>query len=419
MKRVSLIISIVVWLLMIPLSRVDAGELPRSAPEEVGLSAEKLAGLKPALQKLVDAGKNPGGVVLIARHGKVAYSATYGYRDLAKKTPMTEDTIFAIASMTKPITCTAVMMLIEQGKLGLDDPVAKFLPELKELRVLGKAEDDTETELATVPAKRPVTVRDLLSHSSGFTYGSFLSTDARLAGAYTRAKVQGQGAALKNIAEQVERLAKVPLAYQPGEGWSYGLSHDVLGRLIEVVSGESFDNYLQKHIFAVLDMPDTSFCVPEAKHDRVATVYRAGEGGVLTPIPRNFGSKTFFSGGGGLYSTARDYSRFAQMYLNGGELEGARIIKPETIALMTTNQIGKYSAFTSKYGLGFGLVFSGGASAKTPVLERYFWGGYFSTNFWIDPRHDLAAVIMTQVLPTNHGGADGVFRNAVAGAIQK
>ena len=270
-----------------------------AAPEAVGLSAEKLAGVKPGLQKLVDDGKIPGGVALIARHGKVAYVTTFGYRDLATKTPMTEDTIFAIASMTKPITCTAVMTLIEQGKLGLDDPVAKYLPELKDLRVLGKVEEDTKTEIATVPAERPITVRHLLSHSSGITYGTFLATDARLAGTYTRAGVEDRS--LKTIAEQVSRLAKVPLAYQPGEGWSYGLNHDVLGRLIEVVSGDSFNKYLQNHIFDVLDMPDTSFSVPEAKRERVATIYRSGTNGALTPMPRNFGSTTFFSGGGGLF----------------------------------------------------------------------------------------------------------------------
>jgi len=268
-----------------------------------------------------------------------------------------------------------------------------------------------------VPARRGISVRDLLSHTSGLTYGEFMSSDARIGRAYSRAGVQGPG--LKTIADQVERLAKVPLAFQPGENWAYGLSHDVLGRLIEVVSGERFDQFLDKHIFTVLNMPDTSFFVPEAKRDRVASVYRAGDGGVLTALPKNYGSETFFSGGGGLFSTARDYSRFAQMLLNGGELDGARILKRETIALMTTNQIGKHAAFMSKYGLGFGLVFTRVPGAKEPVLDRYFWAGYYSTNFWIDPRHDLAAVIMTQVLPTNRGDAEGVLRRAVAAAIRK
>ncbi len=227
---------------------------------------------------------------------------------------------------------------------------------------------------------------------------------------------------LKTIKEQVERLAKVPLAHQPGEGWTYGLSHDVLGRVVEVVSEKSLDQYLQGRILQPLDMHDTFFFVPEGKRDRVATIYRSADGGTLTPLPKSYGSKTFFSGGGGLFSTARDYTRFAQMMLNGGELDGERILKPETIAMMTTNQIGDIDAKIAginlgKYGLGFGLMLIPPRAEGPPVLSSYYWGGYFSTNFWIDPRHDLVAVIMTQVLPTNHGGSLEVFRRAVGSAI--
>ncbi len=403
-------------LLLTPLATAAAEELPKSRPEEVGLSAEKLADLRPAFQKIVDDSTIAGGVAVIARHGKVAYLTSFGYRDLASKTPMTEDTIFAIASMSKPITCTAVMTLVEQGKLGLDDPVAKYLPELKDLRVLGDAKDDTETDVATVPAKRPITVRDLLTHTSGLSYSGLGLSNSRMERAYDRAGVESPK--LKTIAEQVGRLAKVPLAHQPGERWTYGLNHDVLGRVIEVVSGQGLDKYLQEHILTPLDMRDTAFFVPHARRDRVATIYRS-EGGALTALPKNYGSETFFSGGGGLCSTARDYTRFAQMLLNGGVLDGIRILKPETIAMMTTNQIGKLSAFTVKYGLGFGLVLTRGPDDGKPVLDRYFWGGYYSTNFWIDPRHDLVAVIMTQVLPTNHGGSEELFRRAVDAAVRK
>jgi CubicO group peptidase (beta-lactamase class C family) len=409
------------FLVLIPLWTARAGELPKSEPADVGLSAETLGKLKPALQRLVDDGKIPGGVAVVARHGKVAYLTTFGYRDLASKTPMTVDTIFAIASMTKPITCTAVMTLVEQGKLGLDDPVSKSIPELNDLRVLGNAKDDTETEVATVPAQRPVTIRNLLSHTSGLAYGGTLSFNARLGRSYERAGAQRRD--FKTIHEQMVRLAGVPLAHQPGEGWTYGLSHDVLGRVVEVVSGKDFDQYLQERIFQPLDMHDTSFLVPEGKRDRVATIYRSGNGGTLAPLPKNYGSKTFFSGGGGLFSTARDYTRFAQTMLNGGELDGARILKPETIAMMTTNQIGDKDArigaiSLGKYGLGFGLMLTPAKAGGPPVLNRYYWGGLFSTNFWIDPRHDLVAVIMTQVLPTNYGGASEVFRRAVDSAIQ-
>ena len=206
MKRLRSFPALVFALVVLP-RLLAAGELPKSAPEAVGLSSSKLAGIEPALKKLVDDGKIPGGVAAIARHGKIAYTTSFGYRDIAKKTPMTDDTIFAIASMTKPITCTAVMTLVEAGKLGLDDPVAKYIPELKDLRVLGKAGIDTATELATVPAKRGVSVRDLLSHSSGFTYGSFMSNDARLERAYKCGRT-GQGA--QNDRPPSSRLAQGP-----------------------------------------------------------------------------------------------------------------------------------------------------------------------------------------------------------------
>jgi CubicO group peptidase (beta-lactamase class C family) len=394
------------------------GELPRAEPGEVGLAAGRLADLKPSLQRLVDEGKIPGGVALVARHGKVADVTTFGYRDLAAKTPMTEDTIFAVASMTKPITCVAVMTLVEQGKLGLDDPVAKYIPELKDLRVLGDARDDTETGLATVPAKRPVTIRHLLTHTSGISYGVFASTDARLKEAYKRAGVVGPRH--RTIADLVERLAEVPLAHQPGEGWTYGFSHDVLGRVVEVASGRRFDQYLQEWIFTPLDMRDTSYHVPEDKRGRIATIYDAGEDDALSPLPKEYGSETYFSGGGGLFSTARDYARFAQMILNGGVLEGRRIIEPGTVAAMTTNQIGELSAFGErKYGLGFGLALAAGPDGGAPVLERYYSGGSYSTNFWVLPRRDLVLVLMEQVVPTNHGGADQVFYRVVNAAIER
>lgn len=391
-----------------------SAELPRAEPVAVGLSAGKIAELRPALQGLVDEGKIPGGVALIVRQGQVADVTTFGYRDRATKTPITDDTIFAIASMTKPITCVAVMTLVEQGQLGLDDPVAKYLLELKDLRVLGDAGD----EIATVPTRRPVTIRHLLAQTSGISYGVFESTDPRLKEAYKRAGLVGLQH--KTIADLVSRLAKVPLAHQPGEGWTYGFSHDVLGRVIEAASGRRFDQYLREQIFARLDMRDTFFRVPEGKRARVATIYETGEGGVLSPLPKEYGSETFFSGGGGLFSTARDYARFAQMILNGGVLEGVRIIEPGTVTAMTTNQIGQHSAFGErKYGLGFGLALVPGQDGGEPVLDRYYWGGAYSTNFWVLPRRDIVMVLMMQVGPNDPGGADRVFHRVVNAAIER
>jgi CubicO group peptidase (beta-lactamase class C family) len=326
--------------------------------------------------------------------------------------------------MSKPITCVAVMSLVEQGKLALEDPIGKYLPELQEMRVLGDPKDDTEQAIATVPARRPITVRHLLSHTSGFSGG--LPANPRLRRSYAQAGVQrGQESGLKTIAQQVERLGKVALAHQPGAGWTYGLSHDVLGRLIEVVSGRTFAQYLDEQIFQPLDMHDTAFLVPESKRDRVATIYRKGDDAGLSPLPKSFGSATYFSGGGGLFSTARDYTRFSQMVLSGGILDGRRIVQPETIRAMTTNQIGDLTtaieggpALTGmKYGLGFGLELAPAAGNAVPVLRRYFWGGVFSTRFWVDPQHELIAVILTQVLPASPD-ASAVVRRTVEAAIE-
>lgn len=419
MRRFTLSAALAI-IVFVSVSR--GGELPTSKPAAVDLSAERLETLKPELQKLVNEGKIPGAVALVARHGKVVYVTSVGYRDIASKTPISEDTIFAIASMTKPVTCIGAMMLVEQGKLALDDPVEKHLPELKNLRVLAKSKNDADDEPSTVPAKRPITIRDLFTHTSGISYGFAILGDTsqtRLEKIYTRARlIRGN---LRTVAELVEQLGKVPLAHQPGERWTYGLNHDVLGRVIEVVSGQSFDDYLQKHIFNPLDMRDTAFLVPEPKRDRLATIYRAGLNGELIPLPKNHGSATFHSGGGGLFSTMRDYSRFAQMLLNKGEFEGQRLLNRETIEEMTTNQIGSLNAFgVLKYGLGFGLLPEPSflLRRKSPV-SRYFWGGIYSTNFSVDPRQDLLTIIMTQVLPTNHGGAERVLNAVVGSAIVK
>jgi CubicO group peptidase (beta-lactamase class C family) len=415
MRRLAILVPLVV---LAGLCFARGEDLQVAKPEQVGLSAEKLAAITPALQKQVDDGKIAGSVALVVRRGQVAYAAAVGYRDLAAKTPMTQDTIFAIASMTKPITCVAAMTLVEHGKLGLDDPVAKYVPGLREMRVLGDPKDKGGDEMATVPAKRPITVRDLFTHTSGFSYGAFMSNDKRLDRSYSQAKVMDRSD-MKTVAEQVERLGKTALAHQPGERWTYGLSHDVLGRLIEIVSGKGLDRYLEEHVFTPLDMRDTSFQVPESKRDRVATIYRA-EGGKLTPLPKHYGSGTFFSGGGGLFSTARDYARFAQMLCNGGELEGKRVLKAESVREMTKNQIGKLAALgVLKYGLGFGLEMGPGAEGAGPQLRRYFWGGLYSTNFWVDPSHELVGVVMTQVLPTNSAGTEQLFRRLVDGAMEK
>jgi CubicO group peptidase (beta-lactamase class C family) len=409
-------------ILLVVSSRVPAAELPRVQPKEVGLSGKTLDEVQAGLTKLVADNKIPGAVVVVARHGKVAYVTTAGYRDVAKKVPMSEDTIFAIASMTKPITCVAAMMLIEEGKLSLDDPVDKYVPALKNLRVLGNAKDDTEAALATVPAKKPMLVRHLFAHTAGFSYGFAMTgseTERRMIRAYSKANLSGDS--LKTISELPALLAILPLAHEPGEGWTYGMSHDVLGHVIEVVSGKPLDKFLDARIFVPLDMTDTSFVVPEAKRDRMATIYTTGSGagGPLTAQPRTFGSATYFSGGGGLFSTARDYSRFSQMLLNGGELEGKRFITRDSLTLMTSNQIGNHLVFgILKYGLGFGLVNLPTPGDGKPVLDSYFWAGAFSTNFWVDPKRDIIGLVMTQVVPLTQN-AEQLLHRAVNKAVEE
>lgn len=397
-------------LLLMTVALPAAGqELPTAPPAEVGLSAAKLAEIKPALERLVDGGQIAGSVSMVLRRGKVADLTVVGFRDLESKAPMAEDTIFAIASMTKPVTCVGAMKLVEAGKIALDDPASKYLPELADLKVL--------TEAGPVPAKKPVTVRDLFAHTAGFTYG-FIAPDPRLAAAYREARVEGP--TVPTIAEQVKRLATVPLVHEPGERWTYGLSNDVLGRLIEVVSGQPLDQYLEAEVLGPLDLRDTSFLVPESKRDRVATIYRAGDGGSLTPLgSKNFGSATFFAGGAGLFSTARDYARFAQMLLDGGELDGVRILSADSVAQMTSNQIGdnevRFGAGpgSGKFGLGFGVALGPDGKATD-----FGWGGIFSTNFRVHNDTGVVEVVMTQVLPTNHGDAAGVVSRIVAAAIE-
>jgi CubicO group peptidase (beta-lactamase class C family) len=236
--------------------------------------------------------------------------------------------------------------------------------------------------------------------------------------AYSESKLAGRS--LKSISELPAELARLPLAHEPGEGWTYGLSHDVLGHIIEIVSGQPLDQFMNDRIFVPLGMTDTSFLVPEVKRDRVATIYTAtgGTGGSLTAQPRSYGSATYFSGGGGLFSTARDYSRFAQMLVNAGELDGKRIITRHSIALMTTNQIGKHMVFgIMKYGLGFGLVTVPAPGGKQAV-DSYFWAGAYSTNFWVDPRRDIIGIVMTQVVPLSQL-PERLAHQAVNKAVEK
>lgn len=376
-----------------------ARELPVAPPGSVGLAPEALAEVDAVMGELVADGKIAGAVVVVARRGQVAYQKTFGVRDLESGAPMTEDTIFRIYSMTKPITSAAALMLVENGRLGLDDPVAEHLPELASLRVHA-------SEGTTVPPRQP-TVRDLLLHTAGFVYGAERHPVDSL---YRERKVWPS----KDLNELVQKLGDLPLAFAPGSRWAYSFSTDLVGLIIERVSGRSLDVFLRERIFEPLDMRDTGFHVPADRLARLAAFYKTG-GGELTRIddPSGFANPpTLRSGGGGLVSTARDYLRFLMMIHQGGELNGRRLLEPESVRLMTTDQLPDSIPPMSLlehvfHGYGFGMGFyvrTANEKEWDPAarLGEYGWGGGASTHFWVSPRDDLIVVTFEQRTPQTY-----------------
>ena len=337
---------------------------------------------------------------------------------------MTRDSLFRIASMTKPVTTVGVMMLREQGRIRLDDSVAEFLPEFAEMHVVSPSTDGGSTP---EPARRAITIRDLLTHTSGLTYGFFGQQPH--AGLYEKSGLcEGLGRSQLTLADSVSLLARQPLTQHPGSGWQYGLSTDVLGRVIEVVSGQPFDEFVRQRILKPLKMHDTHFVVPEAKLDRLATLYRPGEDDRIEANPdravtemHDPGRSNYRSGGAGLVSTAADYHRFLSMLLNQGELDGVRLLKPETVAEMTTNQIGDLSILFpihgDKFGYGFGIHSPDSDSLNGASPGTYSWGGYFHTYFWVDPKREVIGVLMTQLNPFNHLTLWADFQQAAYDAL--
>ena len=370
-------------------------------PEDVDLEPEKLTEIDKLMSGEVDAGRIAGCIGLICRDEKIVFCQTWGDRDREKSQPMTEDTIFRIYSMSKPITSVAVMQLVEQGKLGLDDPAAKYLPPLGRVKVW--------TKDGLVDPVRPISVRDLLRHTSGLTYGFFGDS-------YIDKEYQKAGILLsdKTIEETVEKLGAIPLLHQPGTRWHYSVSTDVLGRLVEVVSEQRFDEYLQQHIFEPLGMVDTSFVVPKEKLHRFAQLY-APAGDTLKPaspwssLRFTNPSNLFFSGGGGLCSTTHDYLRFSQMLLNRGELDGVRILSEASLAEMTTNQLqGAAARGGFKFGLGFSISPEG----------EFSWGGMAGTRFWVNPKRNMINLFMIQISPYR-GGYGGKMKDVVFAADRR
>jgi CubicO group peptidase (beta-lactamase class C family) len=378
-------------------------ELPTAKPEEVGVSSEKVGELSKFMQSLVDERKIAGGVTMMARHGKVIHLAAVGMADRETGTPMKTDAIFRIASMTKPITSAAIMMLWEQGKLGLDDPVSKYIPEFANPKVLVSA-DPVKTE----PAKREITIRHLLTHTSGLGYNN----SDKIGPIYNANGITG---GLGNVSAiplepMMAKLGGLPLLFHPGEKWEYSLSTDVLGRVVEKASGTTLDRCLGQMIFQPLQMKDTFFQLPPEKASRLVSAYVPVEHGTKKLVAGEIGpegnmpeapydpSQKYFSGGGGLCSTAADYMRFSQMLLNGGELNDVRLLKDETVALMSTNQIGNMATpgLDASFGFGF-TIFPDAAHVHPQLRAAYAWFGYWSTSFRIAPRGDWILVTMAQV----------------------
>lgn len=357
--------------------------LPLAEPEDVGVSAERLERIRPVMQSYVDKGQLPGFLTVVARKGKVVHFETIGMRDVENNKPVEPDTIFRIYSMSKPITSVAVMMLYEEGNFQLGTPISRFIPEFKNMKVY----NGDQTEI--LDAKNRITIKHLLMHTSGLTYGwGNKPVDQK----YREVKIFEPGSTL---ADFVKKLGNIPLVHEPGEKWTYGVSVDVLGYLVEVVSGMPFEEFLQTRLFKPLGMVDTAFSVPLDKVDRYAALYRPNEEGGLKREgngPLSNDDLSFFpSGGGGLVSTASDYMRFAQMLLNGGELDGVRILGKKTVELM------RYPHHEDWFGLGFSVVTRKNPPNTLDSVGNYGWGGAAATTFWIDPQEDLIGLLMTQL----------------------
>jgi CubicO group peptidase (beta-lactamase class C family) len=369
-------------------------DLPRAKPEEVGVLTERLHRVDEVIQRHIDSRHIAGAVTLVARKGRVIHFEAQGVKDLESKAPMTRDTLFRMASSTKPVTGVAVMMMIEEGKVRLNDPVSKFIPEFKGLKVAVQREP--ESPIQFVASEREITIRDLMTHTSGLASGGLGNR-----GLSREALWPGEGETLASI---VARLAKVPLDFQPGTRWRYsGLAGiDMLGRVVEVSSGQSFDDFLKRRIFEPLGMDDTFFAVPSDRQERLATVYRGTENGLEKSSFTLRFPKTYYSGAGGLSSCVADYFRFAQMLANRGELGGKRLLSPRAVKLMSSNHVGEMMAgqLGRPPGMGFGLTVE---VLVDPVRAGSFrskgsfgWDGAFGTHFWVDPQEQLVGVFLVQ-----------------------
>lgn len=395
-------------------------------PEAGGFSSNRLQRLDNAMNEWVQKEWMNGAAALIIHDGKIVYHKAVGFNDLENKTPLKKEAIFRIASQTKAITSVAIMMLMEEGKLLLDDPVSKYIPSFKKQTVLVKF-NETDTTYSTVPAKKEITIRELLTHTSGLGYAQIGSKEANAI--YAKNNITGGlGVTNSNLLDAMNRLGKLPLMHQPGEKYTYGLNTDLLGCLVEVISGSTLDDFFRTRIFEPLGMKDTYFYVPQEKAARLVNLYKENEEGHLqkstktilngpTVVNYPFIKTGYYSGGGGLSSTIYDYAIFLQMLLNNGKYNGKQLLSRNSIRMMTMNQVGDLNTGINKFGLGFEVVTEKG-SAKTPAREGTFsWSGAFATFYWVDPKEKIVMLFFRQLESSSHGEVVEKFRNLTYQAI--
>jgi len=427
MTRRHLFAALSALLLVAPALRAEAP--PAATPESVGLSSERLQRLHAAIQQYVDAGKVSGVVTYVARNGRVVDLQAFGKADVEADRPMKTDTIFRVASQTKAFTSVSVMMLVEEGKIGLADPVSRFIPAFEKTTVAVPPPPGAVagSPVSVVPAKRPITIRDLLTHTAGISYGNGPAQEQ-----WKAAGIQGWYFADRNepVSAVVERMALLPMDSQPGEKYVYGYNTDILGVVVEKVSGQTLAEFIQKRIAGPLGLVDTQFYLPPAQKDRLATVYAAKDGKIERATDPKTGQGHYvegprvgYAGGAGLLSTARDYGRFLQMLLNGGEIDGVRILSPKTVEIMTVNQVGTLFAELGPnnagrgFGLGFDVIEDLGKTGQYGSVGAFGWGGAYHTTYWADPKEKMVVLLMTQLLPAGNSDLHARFRALVYQSI--
>jgi CubicO group peptidase (beta-lactamase class C family) len=405
--------------------------LTEAAPAAGGFSAARLDRLDSAMKAWVDQKWTNGSAVLIARHGKIVFYKAHGYNDPVTKAPLDKNGIFRIASQTKALTTVAVMMLWEEGKFSLDDPVSKYIPSFANQKVVA-AYNAKDTTYTTVPAKRPVTIHDLLTHTSGIGYPTIGTAEENAI--YAKNNISGGlGVHDQTLSDAMMRLGRLPLFFQPGDKWMYGLNADLLGYLVQVWSGMTLEDFFMQRILKPLGMKDTYFNLPAAKGPRLVNFFLGDSTGTITKQDKAFGGyldmkyplqKTgYFSGGGGMCSTVYDYAVFLQMLLNGGEYNGVRLIARNTVRMMTMNQIGDLfmnpgaGIAANKFGFGFSIVTENGSSTGPSQAGTYAWGGAFSTSYWVDPKEDMLVIAYEQMWGPYIANTAKAFKSLVYAAL--